>query len=90
MLQRIDDLRRANEGLKVELKTSQSVAADLRCQVVEAEWKLQEEKVYSPPPPPPPPRAGAMLEQRKQAWEREMAALVEEKGELVAELKHLK
>ncbi|KAF5809632.1 hypothetical protein HanXRQr2_Chr04g0159501 [Helianthus annuus] len=27
MLQRIDDLRRANEGLKAELKTSQSVAA---------------------------------------------------------------
>ena len=45
MLQRIDDLRRANEGLKAELKTSQSVAAGLRCQVVEAERKLQEENV---------------------------------------------
>ncbi|MFS7959369.1 hypothetical protein Hanom_Chr08g00690251 [Helianthus anomalus] len=44
MLQRIDDLRRTNEGLKGELKTSQFVAADLRCQVIEAERKLQEEK----------------------------------------------
>ncbi|KAJ0569588.1 hypothetical protein HanHA300_Chr05g0167951 [Helianthus annuus] len=44
MLQRIDDLRRANEGLKAELKASQSVAAGLRCQVVDAERKLQEEK----------------------------------------------
>ncbi|KAJ0621879.1 hypothetical protein HanIR_Chr01g0013741 [Helianthus annuus] len=79
MLQRIDDLRRANEGLKAELKTSQSIAAELRCQVVEAERKLQGEK-----------GAGAMLEQRKQAWEREMAVLVEEKDELVVELKHLK
>ncbi|KAF5815644.1 hypothetical protein HanXRQr2_Chr03g0125311 [Helianthus annuus] len=40
MLQRIDDLRRANEGLKVELKTSQSVAVGLRCLVVEAKRKL--------------------------------------------------
>ncbi|KAJ0430642.1 hypothetical protein HanHA300_Chr17g0671341 [Helianthus annuus] len=79
MLQRIDDLRRANEGLKGELKTSQSVTAELRCQVVEAERRLQEEK-----------GTGIMLEQRKQAWEREMAVLVEEKEELAAELKHLK
>ncbi|MFS7956005.1 hypothetical protein Hanom_Chr07g00649471 [Helianthus anomalus] len=64
MLQRIDDLRRANEGLKVELKISQSAVADLRL--------------------------GLVLEQRKQAWEKEMAALVEEKEGLVAELKHLK
>ncbi|KAM0059008.1 hypothetical protein Hdeb2414_s0005g00176691 [Helianthus debilis subsp. tardiflorus] len=31
-----------------------------------------------------------MLERKEQAWEREMAVLVEEKEELVAELKHLK
>ncbi|KAM0027905.1 hypothetical protein Hdeb2414_s0019g00545741 [Helianthus debilis subsp. tardiflorus] len=34
--------------------------------------------------------AGAMLERREPACEREMAMLVEEKEELVAELKHLK
>ncbi|KAJ0858225.1 hypothetical protein HanRHA438_Chr13g0598751 [Helianthus annuus] len=79
MLQRIDDLRRANEGLKAELKISQSVAAELRCQVVEAERKLQEEK-----------GAGAMLEKKERAWEQEMAVLVEEKEELAAELKYLK
>ncbi|KAM0047080.1 hypothetical protein Hdeb2414_s0009g00324281 [Helianthus debilis subsp. tardiflorus] len=71
MLQRVDDLRRENEGLKSDLKTSQTVAAELRCQVVKAERKLQEEK-------------------RQGSWEREMAALVEEKEELAAELKHLK
>ncbi|KAJ0589948.1 hypothetical protein HanOQP8_Chr04g0158031 [Helianthus annuus] len=31
-----------------------------------------------------------MLEQKRRSWEREMAALVEEKEELAAELKHLK
>ncbi|KAF5808747.1 hypothetical protein HanXRQr2_Chr04g0149081 [Helianthus annuus] len=79
MLQRIDDLRKANEGLKAELKASQSVVAGLRGQVVDAERRLQEEK-----------GAGAMLERKERAWEREMASLVEEKEELVAELKHLK
>ncbi|KAJ0834771.1 hypothetical protein HanRHA438_Chr16g0747461 [Helianthus annuus] len=79
MLQRVNDLRRANEELKSELKASQYVAVDLRCQVVEAERKFQEEK-----------GAGAMLERREQAWEREMAVLAEEKEELAAELKHLK
>ncbi|KAJ0878701.1 hypothetical protein HanRHA438_Chr10g0442771 [Helianthus annuus] len=79
MLQRIDDLRRANEGLKAELKASQSVAAGLRCQVVEAERKLQEEK-----------GAGAMLEKKERAWEQEMAVLVGEKKELAAELKYFK
>ncbi|MFS7899636.1 hypothetical protein Hanom_Chr00s070467g01788521 [Helianthus anomalus] len=59
-------MRRDNEGLKSDLKTSQIVAVELRCQV----------------------GAGVMLEQRKQAWEREMIALVEEKEELAAELKH--
>ncbi|KAJ0495929.1 hypothetical protein HanIR_Chr12g0614421 [Helianthus annuus] len=58
-----------NEGLKSDLKTSQTVVAELRCQVVEADRKLQEEK-------------------RQRSWEREMAALVEEKEELADELKH--
>ncbi|KAM0011274.1 hypothetical protein Hdeb2414_s0065g00766661 [Helianthus debilis subsp. tardiflorus] len=77
MLQWVDDLRKENEALKSDLKASQSIAAELRCQVVEAKRKLQEEK-----------GPGAMLERREQAWEREMAALVEEKEELAAELKH--
>ncbi|KAM0060467.1 hypothetical protein Hdeb2414_s0004g00124421 [Helianthus debilis subsp. tardiflorus] len=34
--------------------------------------------------------AGVMLERRERAWEREMAAMVEEKDKLAAELKHLK
>ncbi|MFS7993897.1 hypothetical protein Hanom_Chr12g01099591 [Helianthus anomalus] len=33
-------------------------------------------------------RRSAMLEQKEHAWAREMAALVEEKEELAAELKH--
>ncbi|KAJ0704497.1 hypothetical protein HanPI659440_Chr14g0563341 [Helianthus annuus] len=45
MLQQVDDLRKENEGLKSDLKTSQTVATELRCQVVEAECKLQEEKL---------------------------------------------
>ncbi|MFS7969140.1 hypothetical protein Hanom_Chr09g00805701 [Helianthus anomalus] len=79
MLQRVDDLRRENEGLKNDLKTSQVVAAELRCQVVDAEHKLQEDK-----------GAGVMLEQKERAWAREMADLVEEKEEVAAELKHQK
>ncbi|MFS7918989.1 hypothetical protein Hanom_Chr03g00207651 [Helianthus anomalus] len=51
MLQRVDDLRKENEGLKSDLKVSQSIAAKLRCQVVEAERKLQEEKVHNPSHP---------------------------------------
>ncbi|MFS7945284.1 hypothetical protein Hanom_Chr06g00522421 [Helianthus anomalus] len=31
MLQRVDDLRKENEGLRSDLKTSQSVAVELRC-----------------------------------------------------------
>ncbi|KAJ0700819.1 hypothetical protein HanOQP8_Chr10g0372411 [Helianthus annuus] len=79
MLQRVDELRRENEGLRSDLKTSQTVAAELRCQVVDVERKLQEEK-----------GAGAMLEQKERAWAKEMATLVEEKEELATELKHQK
>ncbi|KAM0051576.1 hypothetical protein Hdeb2414_s0007g00238151 [Helianthus debilis subsp. tardiflorus] len=77
MLQRVDDLRREKEGLKSDLKTSQIVTAELWCHMVEAKRKLQEEK-----------GAGVMLEQKQRSWEKEMAALVEEKEELAAELKH--
>ncbi|KAM0056130.1 hypothetical protein Hdeb2414_s0006g00214491 [Helianthus debilis subsp. tardiflorus] len=79
MLQRVDELRKENEGLMGDLQTSQTVAAELRCRVVDAERKLQEEK-----------GAGAMLKQKERAWAREMAVLVEEKEELSAELKHQK
>ncbi|KAJ0518465.1 hypothetical protein HanOQP8_Chr11g0416501 [Helianthus annuus] len=44
MLQRMVDLRRENEGLRGDLKTSQTVAAELRCRVTDAEHRLQEEK----------------------------------------------
>ncbi|KAJ0930061.1 hypothetical protein HanPSC8_Chr04g0144961 [Helianthus annuus] len=40
MLQQVDELRRENEGLKADLKTSQTVAAELRCRVTDAERKL--------------------------------------------------
>ncbi|MFS8019487.1 hypothetical protein Hanom_Chr15g01404341 [Helianthus anomalus] len=40
----MDELRRENEGLKADLKTSQTVAAELRCRVTDAERKLLEEK----------------------------------------------
>ncbi|KAM0046930.1 hypothetical protein Hdeb2414_s0009g00322371 [Helianthus debilis subsp. tardiflorus] len=75
MLQRVDELRR----LRSDLKTSQTVAAELRCRVTDVERRLQEEK-----------GAGAMLEQKEHVWAREMAALVEEKEDLAAELKHQK
>ncbi|MFS7965797.1 hypothetical protein Hanom_Chr09g00766401 [Helianthus anomalus] len=42
MFQRVDDLRKENEGLKSDLKASQSIAAEVQCQVVEAERKLQD------------------------------------------------
>ncbi|KAJ0714875.1 hypothetical protein HanPI659440_Chr13g0494311 [Helianthus annuus] len=77
MLQRVDDLRSGNEGIKNDLKTSQTVAAELWYQMVDVERKLQEEK-----------GDGVMLEKKERAWTREMEALVEEKEELAAELKH--
>ncbi|MFS7975418.1 hypothetical protein Hanom_Chr10g00880381 [Helianthus anomalus] len=71
MLQQVDELRRENEELRGDLKTSQTVAAELRCQVTDAE-------------------PGAMLEQKERAWAREKVALVEEKEDLVSELKRQK
>ncbi|KAJ0806251.1 hypothetical protein HanPI659440_Chr02g0087421 [Helianthus annuus] len=101
MLQRVDELMRENEELRGDLKTSQTVAAELRCQVTDAERRLQEENCIILLPPPLFVNlfgsfaiflqgAGAMLEQNKRAWARDMAALVEEKEDLVAELKRQK
>ncbi|MFS7941962.1 hypothetical protein Hanom_Chr06g00482481 [Helianthus anomalus] len=56
MLQRMDELRRENEELKTELKTSQTIAAELQCYVTDAERKLLEEK-----------GARAMLEQKERS-----------------------
>ncbi|MFS8017894.1 hypothetical protein Hanom_Chr15g01385781 [Helianthus anomalus] len=56
-----------------------TVAAELRCWIADVERKLLEEK-----------NAGALLEQRVRAWERERTAWAKEKEELVAELKHQK
>ncbi|MFS8017971.1 hypothetical protein Hanom_Chr15g01386631 [Helianthus anomalus] len=66
----MDELRRENEGLKADLKTSQTVAAELRCWVTDAERKLLEEM-------------GACLGEGEDGQ-------VEEKEELVAELKRQK
>ncbi|MFS7949526.1 hypothetical protein Hanom_Chr06g00572601 [Helianthus anomalus] len=79
MLQRVDQLRRINEGLLAELKTSQIVAAEFRCRVTDAERKLLEEK-----------NAEALLEQRERAWGKERIAWMEENKEQIAELKHHK
>ncbi|KAJ0700645.1 hypothetical protein HanOQP8_Chr10g0370491 [Helianthus annuus] len=79
MLQRMDELRRANEELRTELRTSQTIADELRCRVTDVERKLLEEK-----------SAGAMLEQKERACERERTAWAQEREELVAELKHQK
>ncbi|MFS7939290.1 hypothetical protein Hanom_Chr05g00450001 [Helianthus anomalus] len=76
---RVDELRKENEGLRGNLQTSQIVAAELWCLVVDAKHKLQEEK-----------GAGAMLEQKEHTWAREMVVLVEEKEEPAAKLKHQK
>ncbi|KAJ0666972.1 hypothetical protein HanPI659440_Chr17g0672671 [Helianthus annuus] len=74
MLQRMDELRRENEELKAELKTSQTVAVEVRCRVTNAERRLLEKK------------------QRESAWarQRERMALVDEKEELVTELRRQK
>ncbi|MFS8025954.1 hypothetical protein Hanom_Chr16g01481241 [Helianthus anomalus] len=45
MLQRMDELRKENERLRGNLQTCQTVAAELRCRVVDTERKLQEEKL---------------------------------------------
>ncbi|MFS7943726.1 hypothetical protein Hanom_Chr06g00503621 [Helianthus anomalus] len=44
MLQRVNELRGINEQLRAELKTSQTIAAELRCRVTDVERKLLEEK----------------------------------------------
>ncbi|MFS8034353.1 hypothetical protein Hanom_Chr17g01580171 [Helianthus anomalus] len=59
------------QELRAELRTSQTVATELRCRVTVVERKLLEEKY-----------ARAVLEQRERAWERERATWAEEKEEL--------
>ncbi|MFS7988931.1 hypothetical protein Hanom_Chr11g01040671 [Helianthus anomalus] len=60
MLSRLNELRKVNEELRTELRTYQTVAAELRCRVTDVKRKLLEEK-----------NARALLEQRERGWERE-------------------
>ncbi|MFS7908130.1 hypothetical protein Hanom_Chr01g00079581 [Helianthus anomalus] len=78
MLQRVDDPRKENEGLNNDLKTSQTVSAELRCQWLRLSVNCRRRRCG----------AAVMLERKERAWEKEMAALVEEKEELAGELKH--
>ncbi|KAF5757136.1 hypothetical protein HanRHA438_Chr17g0833091 [Helianthus annuus] len=79
MLQRMDKLRRANEELRADPRTSQTVAAELRCRVTDVERKLLEEKCWG--------LAGA---EGARLGERERIAWTEEREELATELKHQK
>ncbi|KAJ0871078.1 hypothetical protein HanRHA438_Chr11g0508071 [Helianthus annuus] len=65
MLQSVNALRDVNEGLMSELKTSQTVAAELRCRVVDSERKLLERE-----------NAGALLEQKERVWRDEKECLL--------------
>ncbi|KAF5798240.1 hypothetical protein HanRHA438_Chr07g0300991 [Helianthus annuus] len=65
MLQRVNELRDINEGLLRELKTSQTVVAELRCRVVDAERKLLEKE-----------NVGALLKQKERAWQDEKEHLL--------------
>ncbi|KAJ0766055.1 hypothetical protein HanPI659440_Chr08g0310981 [Helianthus annuus] len=76
-LQRMDELRRANEELRTELKTSQTVAAELRCRVTDVERKLLEE-------------TGLVGAEEAGLGKRERVAWAEEREELATELKHQK
>ncbi|KAJ0540159.1 hypothetical protein HanRHA438_Chr08g0369421 [Helianthus annuus] len=76
-LQRMDELRRANEELRTELKTSQTVAAELRCRVTDVERKLLEE-------------TGLVGAEEAGLGKRERVAWAEERAELAIELKHQK
>ncbi|KAJ0472484.1 hypothetical protein HanLR1_Chr15g0568891 [Helianthus annuus] len=66
MLQRMDELRKANEELRTELRTSQTVAAELRCRVTDVERKLLEEKKEQ------------AWERERAAWAEEKEELVSE------------
>ncbi|MFS8018536.1 hypothetical protein Hanom_Chr15g01393201 [Helianthus anomalus] len=63
----VNKLREINEGLRAELKTSQTVAAELRCQVTDTERKLLEEK-----------QRERAWEKERMAWIEEMEELVAE------------
>ncbi|MFS7905728.1 hypothetical protein Hanom_Chr01g00051121 [Helianthus anomalus] len=69
MLQWVDELRKTNKELRAEQRNSQTIAAELRCRVTDVERKLLEEK-----------NAGALLEQRERAWERERTAWAERRA----------
>ncbi|KAJ0764901.1 hypothetical protein HanPI659440_Chr08g0297391 [Helianthus annuus] len=62
MLQRMDELRRENKGLKADLKTSQTIAAELRCQGAGA---MLEQR-------------GRVWERERMAWAEEKEELVAE------------
>ncbi|KAJ0716734.1 hypothetical protein HanPI659440_Chr13g0515991 [Helianthus annuus] len=66
MLQRVNELRKINEGLLSELNISHTVAAELRCQVTDSKRKLLEEK-----------RKKAW-EREQRAWKEEKEDLVAE------------
>ncbi|MFS7947522.1 hypothetical protein Hanom_Chr06g00549261 [Helianthus anomalus] len=78
-LQRVNALRDESEGLLSNLKTFRTVAAELRCMVVDAEKKLLERE-----------NVGARLEQRERAWEPERGTWLAEKERLLADVKHYK
>ncbi|KAM0028916.1 hypothetical protein Hdeb2414_s0018g00519791 [Helianthus debilis subsp. tardiflorus] len=67
MLQRVNEMRGINKGLLDELKTSQTVVAELRCRVSDAERKLLEDKLRE--------RA---WEKKRMAWTEEKEELIAE------------
>ncbi|KAJ0438487.1 hypothetical protein HanHA300_Chr16g0614591 [Helianthus annuus] len=62
-----------------ELKTSQTIVAELRCRVVSAERELLERE-----------NAGVLLEQREKAWEKERAGWITKREQLFGDVKHYK
>ncbi|KAJ0600679.1 hypothetical protein HanOQP8_Chr03g0104561 [Helianthus annuus] len=76
MLQRVQSLRDENEWLVSELNTSQTVATELRCWVVSAEWELLERK--------------HLLKGKERAWEKERAEWMAERERLLEDVKHFK
>ncbi|KAF5773740.1 hypothetical protein HanRHA438_Chr13g0602681 [Helianthus annuus] len=106
MLQRVNALGDENEGLMSELKTSQTIAVELKCRVVSAERELLERELCSFSSLPSSlllfsfclrllvvflvQNAGVLLEQREKAWEKERAGWVAERERLLGDVKHYK
>ncbi|KAJ0715559.1 hypothetical protein HanPI659440_Chr13g0502601 [Helianthus annuus] len=65
---RHDQLRDENEGLAGELKASQTIAAKLQCQVVNAERNLLDKE-----------NVGSLLKEKEKAWEEERAGWMVER-----------